>query len=160
MLVSDYRSVLSSSYLARINLDRPQVPAPVNGIFTNFALRPAAYATTSQPVMALVDLDSFYVAGYFEETKLSHIHIGMPATIHIMGEVHSMQGHVQSLSAGIEDRERTTASGTLLANVNPTFSLVRLAQRIPVRIDIDQVPPGMALIAGRTATIAIGREQA
>src|SRR3546814_1518549 len=72
--------------------------------------------------MALVDLDSFYVAGYFEETKLSHIHIGMPATIHIMGEVHSMQGHVQSLSAGIEDRERTTASGTLLANVNPTFS--------------------------------------
>src|SRR3546814_10514812 len=82
----------------------------------------------------------------------------MPATIHIMGEVHSMQGHVQSLSAGIEDRERTTASGTLLANVNPTFSWVRLAQRIPVRIAIDQVPQGMALIAGRTATIVLDED--
>src|SRR3546814_17404382 len=99
--------------------------------------------------MALVDLDSFYVAGYFEETKLSHIHIGMPATIHIMGEVHSMQGHVQSLSAGIEDRERTTASGNLLANVNPPFSWVRLAQRITLPLSIDQVPPEIGKGAGR-----------
>src|SRR3546814_14807374 len=92
-------------------------------------------------------------------SDLSHIHIGMPATIHIMGEVHSMQGHVQSLSAGIEDRERTTASGTLLANVNPTFSWVRLAQRIPVRIAIAPVPQGMALITGRTPTIVTHYEE-
>src|SRR3546814_7043811 len=132
MRISDWSSDVCSSDL--INLERAQVRAPVNGIVTNFALRPGAYATTGQPFMALVYVDSFYVASYFAETKLSHIHVGLPATIRIMGEVHSMQRHVQSLSAGIEDRERTTASGTLLANVNPPFSWVRPAQRITVRI--------------------------
>ena len=66
----------------------------------------------------------------FEETKLKHIHVGDQATIHIVGEDQPLTGHVEGLSAGIYDRERTTAAGTLLANVNPTFSWIRLAQRI------------------------------
>src|SRR3546814_4105189 len=84
--------------------------------------------------MALFDADSYYVAGYFEETKLSHIHPGAPVTIRVMGEDQPLSGHVEGRSAGIDDRERTTAAGSLLANVNPTFSWVRLAQRVPVRI--------------------------
>src|SRR3546814_7682090 len=75
--------------------------------------------------MALVDSDSYYVAGYFEETKLSHIHPGAPVTIRVMGEDQPLSGHVEGRSAGIDDRERTTAAGSLLANVNPTFSWVR-----------------------------------
>ncbi|MFK3978707.1 HlyD family secretion protein [Shewanella vesiculosa] len=107
--------------LAQIDLERVEVGSPVNGVVTNFTLRPGVYATAGQPVMALVDSDSFYVAGYFEETKLSQIAIDMQATIWVMGEDKPIKGHVFSLAAGIEHRERTTASGTLLANVNPTF---------------------------------------
>ncbi|MBA1204394.1 HlyD family secretion protein [Pseudomonas capeferrum] len=141
--------------LARINLDRAEVQAPVNGIVTNFSLRPGAYATAGQPLMALVDSDSFYVAGYFEETKLARIQPGAHATVHVMGEDRSLFGHVESTSAGIEDRERTSTSNTLLANINPTFSWVRLAQRVPVRIAIDEVPQGFELISGRTVTVTL-----
>lgn len=75
--------------------------------------------------------------------------------VHVMGERQALSGHVDSFSAGIEDRERTTSAGTLLANVNPTFSWVRLAQRIPVRIVLDEVPAGVHLVAGRTATVML-----
>ncbi|MBB6193555.1 RND family efflux transporter MFP subunit [Sphingobium wenxiniae] len=150
-----YEQAIADRDLARINLERSQVRSPVNGIVTNFSLRPGAYATAGQPVMALVDADSYYVAGYFEETKLSRIAPGARVTIRVMGEDRPLVGHVEGRSAGIDDRERTTAAGTLLANVNPTFSWVRLAQRVPVRIAIDRVPPGLALIAGRTVTVTL-----
>lgn len=138
---------------AHIDLACSAVRAPVNGIVTNFSLRPGSYAEAGQPLMALIDEDSYYVAGYFEETKLARVREGMPATVHIMGEGRPLKGHVESFSAGIEDRERVTASGTLLANVNPTFSWIRLAQRIPVRIALDDVLPDIYLIAGRTASV-------
>lgn len=150
-----YAQAVANRDLARINLDRSIVRSPVNGVVTNFSLRPGAYATAGQPVMALVDSDSFYVAGYFEETKLSAIRPGARVTIRMMGEDRPLSGHVEASSAGIDDRERTTASGTLLANVNPTFNWVRLAQRVPVRIAIDRVPRGIALIAGRTVTVTL-----
>lgn len=141
--------------LSKINLQRADIYAPVDGIITNFSLRPGAYASAGVAIMALVDTNSFYVAGYFEETKLSRIHNGAKATIFVMGEDQPLYGHVEGLSAGINDSERTTVSGTLLANVNPTFSWIRLAQRIPVRIAIDQTPPDFDLIAGRTASISL-----
>ncbi|WP_244309699.1 efflux RND transporter periplasmic adaptor subunit [Sphingobium fuliginis] len=156
-----FSQAIADRDLARINLERAEVRAPVNGIVTNFSLRPGAYATAGSPVMALVDSDSYYVAGYFEETKLSHIHPGARVIIRVMGEDRPLAGHVEGRSAGIDDRERTTASGTLLANVNPTFSWVRLAQRVPVRIAIDKVPSGIDLIAGRTVTVSLdGAEDA
>ncbi|MGE4429595.1 MAG: efflux RND transporter periplasmic adaptor subunit [Sphingobium sp.] len=154
-----YAQAIADRDLARINLERAEVRAPVNGVVTNFSLRPGAYATAGQPVMALVDSDSYYVAGYFEETKLSHVRSGAHATIWVMGEDRPLSGHVEGRSAGIDDRERTTASGTLLANVNPTFSWVRLAQRVPVRIAIDKVPQGIDLIAGRTVTVTLDDDQ-
>lgn len=150
-----HAQALASRERARINLERAKVVAPVNGIVTNFSLRPGAYATAGQPVMALLDRDSFYVSGYFEETKLARMHAGMRAWVRIMGEDRPLRGHVEGVSAGIEDRERTTAPGTLLANVNPTFSWIRLAQRVPVRIALDEVPPGVTLVAGRTATVLL-----
>jgi len=140
---------------ARIDLERARVRAPVNGKITNFSLRPGEYATAGQPVMVLVDNDSYYVAGYFEETKLPYIHEGAHAVVHLMGEDRELQGHVEGLSAGIADRERSADGSTLLANVNPTFSWVRLAQRVPVRITLDHVPDNVTLIAGRTATVTL-----
>ena len=94
------------------------------------------------------------VEGYFEETKLPAIRVGDPASIYLMGVADEIQGHVQSIAGGVEDRERAGADGQL-ANVNPTFTWVRLAQRIPVRITIDRVPSQVRMIPGQTATVIV-----
>lgn len=149
-----HEQALAGSDVASLNLERTSVRAPVNGTISNFSLRPGNYATAGSPVGALVDEDSFYVAGYFEETKLPRIHTGDPVRIDVMGESGSISGRVVSIAGGIEDRERSDTVG-FLANVTPTFSWVRLAQRIPVRIAIDDRPEGMRLVAGRTATVSV-----
>jgi RND family efflux transporter MFP subunit len=139
--------------IADLNLERTEVKAPVPGLITNFSLLPGAYVTSGQGIAALVDSDSFYVVGYFEETKLPRIKVGDRASVRLMGEPKLVEGVVHSIAAGIEDRELTGAG--LLANVNPTFSWVRLAQRVPVRIRITEKPDEVRLIAGRTASVRV-----
>jgi RND family efflux transporter MFP subunit len=142
--------------VARLNLERSTVVAPVNGIVTNFDLLPGRYVNVGAPVFALIDSDSFRVDGYFEETKLRRIRIGENATVKLIGDSRLLSGHVESIAYGIEDQNRSTSS-ELLASVNPTFSWVRLAQRIPVRIKLDHVPADLLLVAGRTATVSVGK---
>jgi multidrug resistance efflux pump len=139
---------------ARLNLQRTTVRAPVDGVVTNVDLRPGDYFVTGHQALALVDADSLHVDGYFEETKLPRIRVGDRVSVRLMGEPLVMYGHVQSIAAAIEDRERTP-SANLVANVNPTFSWVRLAQRIPVRVVLDHPPANVRLIAGRTATVVV-----
>ena len=139
---------------AHLNLERTIIRATVNGIVTNLELQPGDYATIGRQVMAVVNTDSIYADGYFEETKLPAIQLGDKAVVHLMGVDADLHGTVESVAAGIEDRERG-ASGNALANINPTFSWVRLAQRIPVRVRLEDVPPDVRLIAGRTATVSI-----
>jgi RND family efflux transporter MFP subunit len=153
-LVAQLNSARAQRDVARLNLDRTTVRAPVNGIVTNLDLRPGDYATVGRQLMALVDTDTIHVDGYFEETKLPWIRVGDQALVHIMGIKVPLHGSVESIAAGIEDRERS-ASSTALANVNPTFSWVRLAQRIPVKIKLDPTAGDIRLIAGRTATVSI-----
>jgi RND family efflux transporter MFP subunit len=140
--------------IAKLNLDRTTVVAPVNGIVANLELQPGDYATAGRPMFALVDTDSLHVDGYFEETKLPRIHLGDRVEIRLMGEPRSLTGHVEGIAGGIEDRERGP-SANLLPNVSPTFSWVRLAQRIPVRIAFDRPPADVRLVAGRTATVTV-----
>lgn len=140
--------------VAQLNLDRSEVHASVNGVITNMDLRPGAYVTAGKGVMALVDIDTLHVEGYFEETKLARIRIGDKVQVRLMGEKVALLGHVESIAAGIEDRDRAEGA-SLLANVNPTFSWVRLAQRVPVRIALDPVPENMSLVAGRSATVEV-----
>ena len=142
--------------VARLNLERSTVVAPVNGIVTNFDLLPGRYVNVGTAVFALIDSDSFRVEGYFEETKLRRIRVGEDATVKLIGDWRVLSGHVESIAYGIEDQSRSTSS-ELLASVNPTFSWVRLAQRIPVRIKLDDVPPDLLLVAGRTATVSVGK---
>ena len=145
---------IADQAIAQLNLDRSEVHAPVNGSISNMDLRPGTYVSAGKGVMALVDTDSLHVDGYFEETKLSRIHIGDAVRIQLMGDSTRLTGRVESIAAGIEDRDRTAGSN-LLANVTPTFSWVRLAQRVPVRIALDPLPAGTVLVAGRTATVEI-----
>lgn len=149
------RQAAADRDLARLNLDRSEVRASVSGPLTNFDLRPGVYVTAGKGVAALIDAESLYVDGYFEETKLPMIHVGDRAEIHLMGETKTIYGRVEGIAGGIEDRERS-AGTTMLPNVNPTFSWVRLAQRIPVRIALDPAAAELAMIAGRTATVVIG----
>jgi multidrug resistance efflux pump len=149
-----YDQAVADRDLARLNLERSAVKASVNGRITNMELRPGNYVNTGKGVMALVDRDTLRVEGYFEETKLPRIHVGDRASIRLMGEDGLLAGRVESVAGGIEDRERS-AGANLLANVNPTFSWVRLAQRIPVRIKLDGVPDQTRLVSGRTATVSV-----
>jgi multidrug resistance efflux pump len=139
---------------AKLNLERTRVVSTVDGFVTNLDLRVGGYATASRPVMAVVDRHSFYVEGYFEETKLPRIHLGDPVRVALMGSKQALSGHVESFAEGIADRDRSTGAN-LLPNVNPTFNWVRLAQRIPVRVAIDAVPADVRLVAGQTATVQV-----
>ncbi|MFB2563532.1 efflux RND transporter periplasmic adaptor subunit [Rhizobium sp. IMFF44] len=147
------RQAIANRELAQLNLDRSEVRATVNGTISNLSLRPGDYVSAGTAKVALIDSDSLRVEGYFEETKLPRIQIGDEVYIHLMGQAEKLTGHVESIAYGIEDRERT--SGSLLANITPTFSWVRLAQRVPVRIALDKVPDGTKLIAGLTATVEV-----
>jgi multidrug resistance efflux pump len=139
---------------ARLNLQRTTVVSPVDGYLNDRAPRAGEYVTAGRSVLSVVDMHSFRVDGYFEETKLHGIDIGQQVDIRVMGEPKTLRGHVQSIAAGIEDRDRSQGSN-LLPNVNPAFSWVRLAQRIPVRIALDEVPADFRMIAGRTATVSV-----
>ena len=145
--------------MAQLNLARTRVVSAVNGVTTNLDLQTGTYVTAGHPVMALIDIDSFYAEGYFEENKLPGIGVGDPVALTLMGERRVLGGHVDSFSGGIADRDRSTASN-LLPNVNPTFNWVRLAQRIPVRIALDKIPDGVRLVAGQTVTIAVHQQPA
>jgi RND family efflux transporter MFP subunit len=139
--------------LAKLNLERSEVRAAVNGVVTNMELRPGTYLTPGKGVLALLDSDTLRVEGYFEETKLPRIHLGDAVNVRLLGSHHPLRGRVESIAAGIEDRDRS-AGATLLANVNPTFNWVRLAQRVPVRIALDRTEAS-ELVAGATATVEV-----
>lgn len=139
---------------AQLNLDRSVIRSPVDGYVNDRAPRTQEFVSAGKPVLSVVDSNSFHIDGYFEETKLDGIHVGQRVDIRVIGDRARLRGHVESIVAGIEDRDRTSGNN-LLPNVNPAFSWVRLAQRIPVRIVFDDVPADFRMIAGRTATVSI-----
>lgn len=139
--------------LAALNLERTRIVAPTDGTLSDLTLRVGNYVPAGKPVIALIDASSLRVEGYFEETKLQRIQVGQEAWIKLMGEDRIIKGRVKSIAVGIEDRDRV-AGANLLPNVNPTFSWVRLAQRVPVRIALDD-PYDPGLVAGRTAAVNI-----
>jgi multidrug resistance efflux pump len=154
-----YQSALANLDQARINLNRTRVLSPVNGYVTNLTAQLGDYADVGALQLSVVNSDSYWVDAYFEETALGRIREGDAATIKLMGYTPLLRGRVQGLARGINVPNATPdASG--LASVNPIFTFVRLAQRVPVRIHIDEVPKGVELVAGLTATVQIEPQQA
>ena len=151
---ASYDQAVAALGVAKLNLARTEVRSPVNGHVTNLLVDRGDYATAGHAMLAVVDSDSFYVAGYFEETKLRHINKGDKVSIRLMGYDTPLQGHVAGIARAITDRDNAIGND-LIANVNPTFNWVRLAQRIPVRISIDDIPKGVTLSAGMTATVVV-----
>jgi multidrug resistance efflux pump len=142
--------------LARLNLQRTDVRAPVDGYVTNLDIRVGDYAATGSPRLALIDSHSYYIYGYFEETKLPQLRVGDPVDVRLMAGGVRLKGSITGIARGITDSDNPTGSD-LLADVNPTFNWVRLAQRVPVRIAIDtsKLPTDTLIAAGMTATIEV-----
>jgi multidrug resistance efflux pump len=139
---------------AQVNLERTQIHSPVNGWVTNLLVQLGDYATVGRNVLSVINSDSFWVDAYFEETQLASIREGDPAKIKLMGYSDIVQGTVAGTARGINvSNARADEQG--LATVNPIFTWVRLAQRVPVRIKIDHVPDGVRLVAGMTATVQV-----
>ena len=139
---------------AEINLIRTQVRSPVNGYVINQQMRVGDYAHAGSANISVIDADSYWIDGYFEETKLARVCIGDRVEAQLMGYAQPIIGHVASVARGINVSD--AAAGVQgLPNVNPVFAWVRLAQRVPIHIAIDHVPPGVPLVSGLTATVTI-----
>jgi multidrug resistance efflux pump len=139
---------------AQVNLERTRILSPVDGYVTNLLAQLGDFVNVGVNTISLVDADSFWVDGYFEETTLAPIRVGDPAQIKLMGHGQIVRGHVDSIARAINVANAQPNSQGV-ANVNPIFTWVRLAQRIPVRVHIDEVPPNVVLSAGMTATVEI-----
>ena len=143
---------------AKLDLARTRIVSPVNGYITNLMTQPGDYATSGQRALSVVDSDSFWVDGYFEETLLSGINVGDSARVALMAHPEPLTGRVVGIGRGIAVAN-AQPDGTGLATVNPVFTWVRLAQRVPVRVVLDAVPPSVVLVAGLTATVSIAPDR-
>jgi multidrug resistance efflux pump len=149
-----YRQAVANRDEAKVNLERTEIRSPVNGWVINLLAQLGDYSAVGRNVVSIVNADSFWVDAYFEETQLASMHEGDPAKIKLMGYSQIVQGEVGSVARGINvPNAQSNPQG--LATVNPIFTWVRLAQRMPVRIRIDQVPDGVRLVAGMTATVRV-----
>ncbi|MGV2107137.1 efflux RND transporter periplasmic adaptor subunit [Agrobacterium vitis] len=154
---ASYNKALASRDVAKLDLDRTEVKSTVNGTVSNFSLQVGDFVNRGTATVAVVNTDTVRVEAYFEESKLQRIREGDRASVRIMGQKTVLTGRVESMATGIQDRERDSSSG-LLVNITPTFNWVRLAQRVPVRIHLENVPEGTRLISGLTATVDIQPE--
>lgn len=140
---------------AELNLEFTQVKAPVDGYVTNLNLRLGSHTVANQPALALVDINSFWVYGFFKETSIGKIRKGDKAVVTLMTYPNApIDGYVDSLGWGIAQEDGSTGS-ELLPNVSPTFEWIRLAQRIPVRIHLNKIPKGIKLRIGTTASVLV-----
>jgi multidrug resistance efflux pump len=151
---ANYQQAIASRDTAALNLKRTEVRAAVNGFITNLNLAKGTFASQGQAVMALIDSDSYRVEGYFEETKIPQVKPGATAEIYLMDGSPALQGTVQGIAMGITDQDNPNGP-QLLSSINPTFTWVRLAQRIPVSLHITHVPPGVLVSAGMTCTVVM-----
>jgi RND family efflux transporter MFP subunit len=139
---------------ADINLKRTQVRSPVNGYVTNLLMRVGDYARVGSTNISVIDADSYWIDGYFEETKMAHVCVGNDAEAVLMGYRDPILGRVESVTRGISV-PNAAPSTQGLPSVDPVYTWVRLAQRVPVRVRITDVPPGVPLVSGMTVTVTI-----
>jgi multidrug resistance efflux pump len=154
MAAAALASARASLSQAEINLQRTEVRSPVDGYVTNLLMRVGDFARAGTPNVSVIDESSWWIDAYFEETKLANIHVGDPVEAALLGFEAPINGKVESITGGIS--AANAASSTQgLPNVDPIFTWVRLAQRIPVRIRIEQVPPDVSLVAGMTCSVSV-----
>jgi len=155
---ASHKQSIASRDLAALNLRRTEVRAAANGYVTNLNLKAGDYAAQGKAALALIDSDTYRIDAYFEETKIPEITIGSEASIRLMDGATTLRGSVQSIARGITDQDNRDGP-ELLASVNPTFTWVRLAQRIPVRIRLTDIPADVLISAGMTCTVTLEKAE-
>ncbi|MDJ0950683.1 MAG: HlyD family secretion protein [Alphaproteobacteria bacterium] len=149
------RTAKARVHSAELNLEFTTVRAPVDGYVTNLRLRLGDHATANKAILALVDVNSYWVYGYFKENALRHISPGDQAVVTLMSYPRKpIEGRVSGKGWGVFQSDGSTAQ-QLLPSISPTFEWIRLAQRIPVRVEIERVPEGVELVVGATATVLV-----
>lgn len=152
---AEVESAQAALLQAQLNLEFTEVRAPVDGYITNLNLRLGSQAVANQPVLALIDINSYWVHGYFREDTIARMQPGDPAIVTLMSYPDTpLQGHVDSLGWGIAQQDGSTGYN-LLPNISPTFEWIRLAQRVPVRIELASLPDGVELRVGTTASVLV-----
>lgn len=149
-----YNEAKTKLEILKLDLERSIIYAPASGWINNLLLKKGDFVKKGSSPLSILNEDSFWVYGYFEEQKIVNIKIGDKATINPLGTNVTLKGRVKSIATAITDRENQTGS-RLLSNINPSFSWVRLAQRFPVRIELDEIPKDYILRAGTTCTVQI-----
>jgi multidrug resistance efflux pump len=140
---------------AQLDLEFTQIKAPVDGYVTNLSLRLGSQAVANQPALALVDINSFWVHGFFRENYIADIREGDRAIVTLMTYPDTpLEGVVDSLGWGIA-QDDGSAGFDLLPTISPTFEWIRLAQRVPVRIHLKDVPESVKLRVGTTASVLV-----
>ncbi|MBK2025180.1 efflux RND transporter periplasmic adaptor subunit [Francisella philomiragia] len=150
---AEYKEALANQKIAQVNFDRTTIYAPVSGYITNTNIRQGNYAKKSVTLLSIVESDSFYVTGYFEETKIPKIKIEAPAKITLMSGI-VLRGKVESIGRGVADKN-TTVNSLSLPEIQQTYDWIRLAKRIPVNIKLTYIPNNVVLSAGMNSTISI-----
>jgi multidrug resistance efflux pump len=140
---------------AKMNLEFATVTAPVGGYVTNLNLRVGDQVVANQPALALVDVNSYWVHGFFKETSIANINPGDRAVVTLMTYPDTpLEARVQSVGWGIAQSDGAPSTD-LLPSVSPTFEWIRLAQRIPVRIELIDVPENVQLRVGSTCSVLV-----
>ena len=151
---SEYELSQAELATAKINLTRTKVYAPVDGTITNISLRQGNYVAQGKAALSIIEKGSFYVTGYFEETKIPLIHVGQKAKLTLMNHTDPLTGTVRSIAKGIAN-DNTSTDQQLLPTVQQAFTWVRLSQRIPVDIQLDRIPENTAISAGMTVSVQL-----
>ncbi len=140
---------------ARLALEFTEVRAPVDGLVTNLNLELGDHATANKAALALVDIDSYWFYGFFKESDLNHINEGDRAVITLMRYPGTpVEGRVTGVGWGVWQKDGSTAQ-ELLPYISATFAWIRLAQRVPVRIEFERLPEGVELIVGTSGTVLV-----
>jgi multidrug resistance efflux pump len=154
MAEAAYASAKAELSQAEINLQRTEVRSPVDGYVTNLLMRVGDFARAGTPNLSVIDEHSYWIDAYFEETKLTNVHVGDSVEAKLLGYEAPIKGKIESITGGISAPNAANAAQGL-PNVDPIFTWVRLAQRIPVRVRIEQIPQGVPLIAGMTSSVSV-----
>jgi len=149
------RAAKAQLHHAHLDLEFSTVAAPVDGYVTNLNLRRGDHATANKALLALVDTDSYWVSGFFKESALRHITVGDRAIVTLMSHPgQPIEGRVVSRGWGVEQKDGTSGQ-QLLPQISATFEWIRLAQRVPVRVEFEELPEGVELIVGTTASVLV-----
>ncbi len=153
--LADIESSEEAVNTAKLNLSYTKVYAEVDGYVSNINFQIGSQASANKPILALVDENAYWVFGFFREDAIPEVAVGDKAIVTLLAYPNTpLSGKVESIAWGIAHSDGNPGNN-LLPSVKPVFQWIRLAQRIPVRIKLDELPENVKLRFGMTASVMV-----